>query len=190
MFYSSYRDAVGIDGGAIGFEWKNFQGFSSLSILRDIQQDLEKKNIQPEDFKDQIIFMSMFNDIEWKMNDENCISNAENQELRDEVLARTLDVSGSRVGREMVWAILAIKSDNGIAQPATWYSDPKQLVILYSRVPVLLPFTSIEILCIQNSCSKQFILSISSVFTEQLRIGVINSVWQKKKNTSWYSCGE
>ena len=35
-----------------------------------------KNIIMPEDFKDRIIFMSMFNDIEWKKNDEKCISNA------------------------------------------------------------------------------------------------------------------
>ena len=54
-----------------------FPGFSSLSILQEIQQDLERRNIQPEEFKDRIIFMSMFNDIEWRTNDENCVSNAE-----------------------------------------------------------------------------------------------------------------
>ena len=41
--YSSYQEAVGIDGEAIGFEWTNFPGFSSLSILQEIQQDLAKK---------------------------------------------------------------------------------------------------------------------------------------------------
>ena len=35
---------------------------------------------------------------------------------------------------------------------------------------------------IQNSYSKQFTLSLSSVSTQQLRIGVINSAWQKKRN--------
>ena len=54
-----------------------FSGFSSLSLLREIQNDLETKNIKPEYFKDRIIFMSMFNDIVWKKNDDNCISNAE-----------------------------------------------------------------------------------------------------------------
>ena len=71
--YSSCQDAVGIDGEAIEFEWTSFPGFSSFSILQEIQSDLARKNnIQPEEFKDQIIFMSMFNDIEWKTNDENC----------------------------------------------------------------------------------------------------------------------
>ena len=52
-------------------------GFSSLSILQEIQQDLEKRNTQPEEFTDRIIFMSMFNDIERNSNDEICVSNAE-----------------------------------------------------------------------------------------------------------------
>ena len=53
------------------YRWKSnwiqvekFPGFSSLSILQAIQQDLEKRKIQPEEFKDRIIFMSMFNDVE------------------------------------------------------------------------------------------------------------------------------
>ena len=68
---------MGIDGEAIEFELKHFRGFSSLSILQEIQKDLARKNIQPEEFKDRIIFMSMFNDIHWKKHNENCISNAE-----------------------------------------------------------------------------------------------------------------
>ena len=28
--------------------------------------NLERKNIEPKNFKDRIIFLSMFNDIEWK----------------------------------------------------------------------------------------------------------------------------
>ena len=48
--YSPYQVAVGIDGEAIEFEWKMFPGFSSLSILQE--------------FRDQIIFVSMFNDID------------------------------------------------------------------------------------------------------------------------------
>ena len=68
--YSSYQDAVGLDGELTDFAWKKFPGFSSLSLLREIQNDLETKNIKPEDFKDRIIFMSMFNDIVWKKNDE------------------------------------------------------------------------------------------------------------------------
>ena len=37
---SSYQDAVGIGGEAIELEWKHVPGFSSLSILQEIQKDL------------------------------------------------------------------------------------------------------------------------------------------------------
>ena len=36
-----------------------FQGFSSLSLLREIENDLGTKNIKLQDFKDRIIFMLM-----------------------------------------------------------------------------------------------------------------------------------
>ena len=75
--YPIYQEAVGIDGEAIEFEWNISPGFSSLQILQEIQKELERKNIQPEElFKDRIIFMSMFNDIDWsnQKNDENCFS--------------------------------------------------------------------------------------------------------------------
>ena len=44
-----------------------------------VQKDLQDQNIEPEKFGDRIIFMSMFNDIEWtkKGNPEQCISNFE-----------------------------------------------------------------------------------------------------------------
>ena len=43
-----------------------FSGFTTLTILMEIQKDLERKNIEPDNFKDRIIFMSLFNDIELK----------------------------------------------------------------------------------------------------------------------------
>ena len=75
--YPSYQDAVGIDGEATEFEWKNFPRFRTLTILKEIHMDLERKNNKLENFKDRIILMSVFNDIEWRKNDENCVSNAE-----------------------------------------------------------------------------------------------------------------
>ena len=75
--YSSYQEAVDIDGEAIEFEWKIFPGFTSWQILQEIQRDLARKNIQPKEFKDRIVFLSMFNDIGWKKSDDNCTSNVE-----------------------------------------------------------------------------------------------------------------
>ena len=102
--YSSYQDAMVIDEEAIEFEWKIFPGFSSLYVLEKIQQDLEKRKIEPEEFTDQIIFMSMFNEHcmehQWW---ELCFECRKSEELRNEILKRTLDILGSRLGREVVW---------------------------------------------------------------------------------------
>ena len=45
----------------------------------------------------------------------------------------------------------------------------------------IVPFISQDIQQTQIFCSKQFILWISSIFTEQWRTCVINSIWQKEK---------
>ena len=78
-FMSTTMKAAGIGGEPIEFEWNIFVGLASLEILQKIQEDLQDRNLEPEDFEDQIIFMSMFNDIEWtkKGNSERCISNSE-----------------------------------------------------------------------------------------------------------------
>ena len=47
------------------FEWKIFPGHTTLKLFREVQNMVEKDHIQPEDFKDRIIFMSMYNDIVW-----------------------------------------------------------------------------------------------------------------------------
>ena len=62
---------------------ENFPGFSSLTILQEIQKTWRRRTlIKPENFKGQIIFMSLFNHILWKSDDQNCISNRwESQEL-------------------------------------------------------------------------------------------------------------
>ena len=54
-------------------------GFSTLQILQEIQHDLRRRNIEPGKFTDPIIFMSMFNDIDWTRKGSHgiCISNLE-----------------------------------------------------------------------------------------------------------------
>ena len=76
---ASYEKLLGINGEPIEFEWNIFPGLTSLQILQRIQKHLGERNIEPENFGDRIIFISMFNDIEWtrKGNEENCISNSE-----------------------------------------------------------------------------------------------------------------
>ena len=59
----------------------------------------------------------------------------ESQELREELLTRTLDFYGSAVGKEMVWRFS--RWTVGPHSPQKWYSNSKKLVILFSQVPVL-----------------------------------------------------
>ena len=122
--YPSYQNAVGLDGEAIEFEWKNFPGFTTLTILKEIQMDLERKNIEPENFKDR--------------NDENCISNAEKVKNYSK---RFLPVHWTF----FLWVqvrrrdgTVAHLMDSGTVKPTKLYSNSKKLVILFSQQPVLL----------------------------------------------------
>ena len=123
---------MGIDGEAIEVEWKHFAGFSSLSILAEFQQDLEKRKIQPEEFTDRIIFMSMFKGIVWNTNDESCGSNAEkvkNYAMRFSKGHWARKRSGEEV-------LTTLRKGNGIVQPPKWCNGSKKLVVLYSKVSV------------------------------------------------------
>ena len=55
-----------IDGKTMEFEWMNLPGFKTAAILKEIQNKMGELQCDPADFKDRIIFMSMFNDIEWE----------------------------------------------------------------------------------------------------------------------------
>ena len=179
--YSSYQDAVGIDGEAIEFEWKIFTGFSSLSILQEIQHDLGRRNIQPEEFKDRIIFVSMLMTqsgkrmmrIVFRMPNKSRITKWDSRKDIGHSW-----VQGRRKGSGMA-LLLTLKKGKGIVQPTKWSNGSKKLVILFSKAPVpwvveswskrmvKVPFSSTEIPWTQNSCSKQFTLSICSVFKGQ-----------------------
>ena len=59
-------------------EWNIFQGLTTLQILQKIQDKLEACQTSPEKFEDRIIFMPMFNDIDWtKTHSKECLSNSE-----------------------------------------------------------------------------------------------------------------
>ena len=48
-----------IDGEPMEFEWTNFQGFTTLGILDEIQKIMTESKCEPEHFQGRIIFMSM-----------------------------------------------------------------------------------------------------------------------------------
>ena len=47
------------------FEWKIFPRFTTLQILAEIQNMMIETKFEPEQFQGRIIFMSMYNDIDW-----------------------------------------------------------------------------------------------------------------------------
>ena len=44
---------------------EKFPGHTTLELLREIQRTMAENRIQPEQFEGRIIFMSMYNDIDW-----------------------------------------------------------------------------------------------------------------------------
>ena len=59
------RELDYFDGEAVEFEWKHCPGHTTLQFLREVQRTMEEKMMQPEKFEDRVIFMSMYNDIDW-----------------------------------------------------------------------------------------------------------------------------
>ena len=59
------------------FEWNIFTGFTTLQLVRELQEFMSKIS-DPSELKGRIIFMSIFNDISWRSedNEQECKSNA------------------------------------------------------------------------------------------------------------------
>ena len=136
--------------------------------------------------------MSMFNDIDWKNNDENCISNAERgKNYAKKFLPGHWTYLGP--GSEEKWY-----GSSSYAQKGEWDSAANKMIQRFKETghPVFKSISALSrgiliqkkgentihfkgIQQTQDSCSKQFILFVSSVFTEQWRIGVNISAWQR-----------
>ena len=64
-----YRALDKLDGEPMEVEWNIFPGFTTLQLVREVQELLSRLSVQPENFTGRIIFMSMFNDISWGSKD-------------------------------------------------------------------------------------------------------------------------
>ena len=106
---SQYRTLDTIDGDPMEFEWNIFPGFTTLQLVDKVQKFMNKMS-DPDQFQGRIIFMSMFNDIIWGINDNEleCIANAQLVSL----LARRF-----LAGR---WSFL------GPGSETKWYSTNKE----------------------------------------------------------------
>ena len=59
------KDLDRMAGEPMEFEWYNFPGFTTTRILDEIQKMMSESMCEPEQFKGRIIFMSIYNDIDW-----------------------------------------------------------------------------------------------------------------------------
>ena len=77
-YASQYRALDIIDGESMVFEWNTFPGFTTLQLVDKFQKFMNKM-ANPSKFKWRIIFMSIFNDISWRSedNDRKCNVNVE-----------------------------------------------------------------------------------------------------------------
>ena len=57
------------------FEWNVVPGFTALQLINKVQEFVTKMG-DPSQFQGRIIFMSMFNDISWVSEANECIANA------------------------------------------------------------------------------------------------------------------
>ena len=99
------KDLDRIDGEPMELEWNIFPGFTTMGILDEIQKIMTESKCEPEQFKGRIIFMSMYNDIDWgkRGNKENCIAKcSQSYRICSEIHARTLVVCRAWIREEMV----------------------------------------------------------------------------------------
>ena len=75
---NQYRELDGIDGEPVELEWRIFPGHTTLQILQETQGLMRDLDCEPEQFPGRMIFLSKYNDIEWRNqnNERVCLANA------------------------------------------------------------------------------------------------------------------
>ena len=77
-FARAWCNFVAWTGNPVVFEWKVFPGHTTTQLLLEVAEKNDEIKIQPHDFKDRIIFLSTYNDIDWttKNNRDICLPNS------------------------------------------------------------------------------------------------------------------
>ena len=73
-----HQEFFGIDGEPLELDWNIFPRHTTVELLKEIQKIITTRGSKPEEFKNMIIFMSMYNDIDWTKSEEifiECFSN-------------------------------------------------------------------------------------------------------------------
>ena len=112
------------------FNWHIFPGHTAPQIKREIQTFL--RSTEPFDFKERIMFMSMFNDIEcWKPGN----NVPQTQQRLPDTRSNSSWVLGVSVGLDK--RARTNQTEHGITSPGNWHRSLQKLHIQYSTV---LPF--------------------------------------------------
>ena len=92
--FKGHQEFYGIDGDPFEFDWNVFPGHTALQQLQRTPIKMVTRGIKPEDFRDRIIFTSMYGDIGWSRGEENfnkCQANStEVRKLRIQIPEGTL----------------------------------------------------------------------------------------------------
>ena len=192
---NSYRELFGIDGEPIEFEWHISQG---LLHWRSSKRSKKICRIKTLNFQGWIIFMSMFNDIDWtkKGHSEKCISNSEQVKNYAKRFSRG-HWSFLPSGDEEKWYGTLNYAPEGkcdsiateiVGHPLIKGISDLSRGILRKKKVADVPYTYADS-SIQNSCFARFTEQISSVSTEQYQAGVKSSLkgLRIKKSRSWRS---
>ena len=122
--YSAHQDAVGFDGEAIEFEWIFSQNFWHWLFSRRSRWTWGRE-LQGQDRLHVYVQRPSVESRWWELH----LERWESQELREEILTRTLDICGSRVGKEMVWrfsrserTVGSHSQENGTTMKRNWSS--------------------------------------------------------------------
>ena len=99
------KDVDRIEWEPMEFEAKNFEGFTTLGSPHEIQKTMTKSKCEPEQFQGRIIFISIYNDIDWgktrKQRKLYCEC-SQSYWVCSKIHARTLVISGAWIGEDMV----------------------------------------------------------------------------------------
>ena len=199
--YSSYQDAVGIDGEVIEFEWKIPRIFIFVYSSRDPERPGEKEHPAPGVQGPNHLPVI----VQW-----HCVESKWWELFFRMPIESRITRWNSRTDIEHSWVqgrkrSCLLKKENGILQPTKWYSDSKKLVILCSKVSVpwvveswgrrkvRVPLTSMEIRWTQNSFKSWPIKYSSHKCASLLPTSCGN--WEEVQNsTRWRTitplCGE
>ena len=132
-----------MDGEPLEFEWNILPGLTSLQILHQIQNDLQERNIELEKFGDRIIFMSMFNDIEWtaKGNEEFFRTQKKSKNMHQNSrkdIGRSLDLETKRNGTLATTANQQTRRKMRLYGFSDGATIPRSMSLRFFQVPALL----------------------------------------------------